>query len=566
MTEVAKKKINMLARVLRSVLQLLRRNTLIRAIADIAYLLGAWRPISPPQTAAVKRFVETNKPYWSDPAVGGRDIMVGGHLSEAGPNYLFRAGVAAKAVQDALASGDIVVVANGFSYQWRSAKKAFASFGISRWIFLGRKFMLIGPPIFLFSCAMSALCFIRLRTPRQLLDIHLGGIRIGDLIYDEVLRVTKLPTINAVDWNVYKVMARSWFYYYQYHLLFISRDYSCLIATHTAYPEYGLLCRVALQRGVPVIETSDIQMSLYTSIDENNLPTYHQGINARIRADLLSNRKNSEEREALALKGLSQRLDSGVAQIDAQRAYSGRVYDLDELRAALKIPVDQRIGFVFSHIFCDAPHLCSYMLYADYYQWLKSTLECCARSDDMAWIVKSHPSAAAYGEEGLVEAIVDAHGAANIYLSPDDLNTISIKECADVLITVLGTVGLEYACLGIPTILAGVPFYAGFGFTYEPQTVQEYAKTVQKAASIERLSKQQISTALQVFEAWEFNFDWNNTIVTTDVIARVWGYGVSRDLTHAYDLITENLAVHNPKDLKLWHFAGEAVKRQLIQV
>lgn len=530
------------------------------ALREMLFLLGVWRPATPSQEAAVTRFAEINRPYWEPAAKGGPGILVEGHLAEYGPNYLFRTGVAAKAAQDALGGGDIVVVVNGFSYHWQSAIKAYASFGITRWAFLGRKFMLIGPPMFLFCCALAALRFIGIRKPQQLVDIQLGGIKIGDLVYDEVLHSTKRPTIHAIDWTVYKVMARSWFYYYQYHLLLYLGNYRYYVATHTAYPEYGLLCRVALQRGIKVIETSDIQMSTYDTIGEKNLPTYHQGINAEIRADLESGDRSVAERETLARENLRRRLDSEIRQIDAQKAYSGKAYAPDELRAALNIPAEHRIGFVVAHIFCDSPHLSSSMLHTDYYRWLESTIECCAGSPGITWVVKPHPSCALYGEEGMVEALVIASGAANIHVCPKDLNTSSLRTCADVLLTVHGTAGLEYACFGIPTILAGTPFYAGFGFTHEPQSAEAYAAAVRGAAALERLSETQISIALQVFEAWERQFDWNNCIVTTEVLARVWGNGVERDLIRAYELLTENLRLNDPRALKLWRFASAVVK------
>ncbi len=531
------------------------RHLVAPAMREIMFLLGVWRPATPPQDAAVTFFAEINKRYWSPAEKAGAGILVEGHLAEYGPNYLFRTGVAAKAVQDALGGGDITVVVNGFSYRWQSAIKAYASFGITRWAFLGRKFMLLCPPVFLLSCALAALRFVKVRTPQQLLDIHLGGIKIGDLIYDEVLRSTRLPTIHAIDWTVYKVIVRSWFYYYQYHLLFAMRSYRYYIATHTAYPEYGLLCRVALQRGITVIETSDIQMSTYDSIGEKDLPTYHQGINAEIRAALASDSQSLPDREARASESLRRRLDSEIKQIDAQKAYSGRVYGPEELRAALNIPPDHRIGFVVAHVFSDSPHLSSSMLHVDYYRWLEDTIACCVEAQGIDWVVKPHPSCSLYGEEGIVEALVAASGSVNIHICPKDLNTSSLRACADVLLTVHGTAGLEFSCLGIPSILAGTPFYAGFGFTLEPKTPDEYAAAVRTAASLGRLSEQQISTALQVFEVWERQFDWNNPIVTASVQAYVWGNGVKRDVKHAYELLTHNLKEHNPQDLKLWRFA-----------
>lgn len=526
------------------------------ALRELLFLLGVWRPSTPPQDAVIRRFVEINKSYWESENRAGPGILVEGHLAEYGPNYLFRTGVAAKSVQAAQGGGDIVVVVNGFSYHWQSAIKAYASFGISSWAFLGRKLMLLGPFLFLFSSLLAAWRWVGVRTPQQLLDIHLGGIKIGDLIYDEVLRSTKQPTIHSIDWSVYKVMVRSWYYYYQYHLFLSTGRYRYYIATHTAYPEYGLLCRVALQQGIVVIETSDIQMSTYNSIGKLDLPTYHQGVNAEIRSDFASGNSCVMDRESRAKERLQRRLDSEIKHVDAQKAYSGRIYSKDDLRRQLDISSHKKIGFIAAHVFRDSPHLSSSMLYVDYYRWLLCSLECCAKSEGIDWLVKPHPASELYGEEGMVEALVQQQNASNIHLCPSDLNTSSLRCCADVILTVHGTIGLEFACLGVPTILSGTPFYSGFGFTHEPKTTSEYAQLVCNAASLPRLSETEVSMALQVFEVWERQFDWSNPIVTAEVMALVWGSGTERNLIRAYEVLTNNLQVTNPRQLKLWHFAA----------
>jgi len=303
-----------------------------------------------------------------------------------------------------------------------------------------------------------------------------------------------------------------------------------------------------------VIETSDIQMSVYTSIGDRDLPTYHQGINAQIRAALNNEQDIFEERQACAKESLRCRLSSKVKQIDAQKAYSGKIYSKQALRDAMGICGNGKIGFLAAHVFCDSPHLSSSMLHDDYYCWLIESINSCANADGIDWFVKPHPASALYGEQGMVEEVVREKGARNIHVCPYDLSTSSLCECADIILTVHGTIGIEYSCFGIPTILAGTPFYAGFGFTYEPKSIDEYNSMITNAASLDRLSASQVNMALQVYAIWERQFDWNNPIITSDVLAHVWGSGVPRDLEKAYDAIVENLRNNNPRDLKLWHF------------
>jgi type II secretory pathway component PulJ len=105
-------------------------------------------------------------------------------------------------------------------------------------------------------------------------------------------------------------------------------------------------------------------------------------------------------------------------------------------------------------------------------------------------------------------------------------------------------------------IIAGTPFYAGFGFVYEPKSITEYQELIYKAVDLPRLSRDQVRQALHVFEIWENIFDWNNPIITTELLASVWGSGVERDLGRAYRILTKNLSNTDPRQTKLWQFAS----------
>ena len=136
-----------------------------------------------------------------------------------------------------------------------------------------------------------------------------------------------------------------------------------------------------------------------------------------------------------------------------------------------------------------------------------------------------------------------------------DLNTKSISTCADAIVTVHGTAGLEFACLGVPVVLAGRPFYSGFGFTTEPESVTDYERELLALKDISPLSESQVKKALEVYSIWDRQFDWNNPIITPDVLANVWGSGMARDLGRAFSLMTQNLRTTDPRRLKLWAFA-----------
>lgn len=399
---------------------------------------------------------------------------------------------------------------------------------------------------------------LKLKTPEDILGIEFESIKTGDLIYDDIIRSTKQPTISKINHRVFLEISRSLYYYFQYKNLFKTRIYKYYISTHTAYSQYGLLCRLSLANGAKVIETTDIKMSMFSGISCQSLPTYHEGIKSTIAKELREKSFNQRQVKS-AEHSLNRRLNAEIGESDAKNAHSGKLYARSELRTKRSIPQDNKIIFILAHVFSDSPHISSGMLYSDYYQWLKKTLSICQKSQGVSWIVKPHPSSDLYNEAGLVEKMISDAASDNIHLCPKDLNTKSLEQCADGIVTVHGTAGLEYSCLGIPTLLAGRAFYSGFGFTIDPESVDAYEHHLLTFSDICPLSSEQINNALLVYGIWDQQFDWQNPIVTGEVLSYVWGNDRPRDLPKAYDAITRNISRHDPRHLKLWKFAQSCV-------
>jgi hypothetical protein len=113
--------------------------------------------------------------------------------------------------------------------------------------------------------------------------------------------------------------------------------------------------------------------------------------------------------------------------------------------------------------------------------------------------------------------------------------------------------------LGVPAVLAGRSFYAGFGFTTDPQTLAQYEQILLNIGEIPDLTHEQISKALEVYALWNDQFDWTNPIVSSDVLACIWGSGRERDLVCAFELMSSNLENSDPRSLKLWKYSQASV-------
>lgn len=534
----------------------------LRWLREQAHRLGAYAPRGQIDAGLMDEFVRLNQPHWPAPplAAEGATILVEGHVSHCGPNYLARTAVAARTLQSCH-GGRIMVVFPGYPHEWLESERAYRSFGIANFVYLtaiGSAWRTLWEaPAHLIDAARRVL---QQRTPRDILSIELSGIPAGDLIYDDVLRVARVPTIRGERFLTWLVVFRAMRMLASYRPLFVGRRVRFLVSTHAAYCEYGLLVRAALAQGATVVETTDTLNSVHRTMSTRVLPTYHQGIENWL-AEAMTG-VDPARRTALiaaAREQLGERLEGQLNQVDVARAYKDKkVYAAGELRRKLGLSDERPFAFVFAHVFNDSPHISSHQLYNDYYQWLDETLRLVAASAQCHWIVKPHPSAALYGEQGMVESMVSALRAAHVHNAPDDLSPASAAAAARCIVTVQGTVGLEYACKGVPTIAAGQAFYSGFGFTLQPASMSDYADLLSRAHELPPLAPAQVEQALLVYGLWNQLAGFHSDLIDQALMRKVWGYEDSRSLDEAYRMINERLRTRSFHELDIARFVAEA--------
>ncbi len=182
-------------------------------------------------------------------------------------------------------------------------------------------------------------------------------------------------------------------------------------------------------------------------------------------------------------------------------AFKGKeILSREELTKQLGLDPAKKNAVIMAHTFTDAVFNYGDLYFRDYYDWLDQTLRMAEDIDTVNWILKPHPTRKAYNEDtDSIEMMFERHKKPHIFLLPDKVSGGSIKELADVLLTIGGNAGAEFACFGIPAIIAGKPYYRGFGYTVEPRDINEYEKTLRGIADISPLSEEQIETARKIY-------------------------------------------------------------------
>lgn len=177
---------------------------------------------------------------------------------------------------------------------------------------------------------------------------------------------------------------------------------------------------------------------------------------------------------------------------------------------------------IMAHTFTDAVFNYGELYFRDYYDWTEQTLKLAAENDSVNWILKPHPTRKSYNESAdSIESMFERYKKPHMFFLSDDVSAESIKNIADVLITIGGNAGAEFACEGIPSVIVGKPYYHGFGYTIEPKTRKEYEECLKNVDKVDRLNEDQIITAKKVFYIKNSNMIPSDSPMYTDEFANL---------------------------------------------
>lgn len=530
----------------------------MRKMYNIKNARGKKNPKTPKASKVYNEFCNINSKYWEEKKFSENSptILVEGLFAESGPNYVVRIGAISKTLEK-IKDSNLLVLLRISPEREPYKKQIWQSFKMNNFIsifddvFKNLSYFKKLEISFLSNALYfwSKILFL-LNQREQFLQFSFKGVRLGDILYDDIIKETPIGvyTINRITKEHKSFFRKLFIYFYVAEFLYEKYKFEYYVTTHIQYIAYGLVARYFAHRGAIIIETTDDMLFIYD--DYNTYPRFHSAVKNMIMenfAEIYNNDTLQEEAKA----ELNKRFTGQVEQIDVQMAYVNKQnYSKQLLKEKLGINNDNPIVFVFAHIFADTPQGSSdKMLFVDYYQWLKETIKYIKNIDDVNWVIKPHPSSKAYGEEGAIAELVHkcCKPTSSVFLCPDDFSTVSVLDCAKAIVTVQGTVGLEYSCVGIPVVICGSAFYSGFGFTYEPNTKQEYFKQLKNIKDIKSLSENQMKSAITVYKGFCELGNKNFSLIDTRLKDLVWGCHCVPNILGAFELMSKRLQKTDPK-------------------
>jgi hypothetical protein len=344
----------------------------------------------------------------------------------------------------------------------------------------------------------TILLIVTTRNRSNFLKKRFHKVLCGDLIYDTYIREkNRYVNFKIFSFSFFKEVFKSLYKLYSYEALFEKYSIKAIILNHIVYTKMGLISRVGIKNGAEVFCMRLTSIRRYTSLNEIE-NQYEYTPNKKI-IDCILNSYNQNKIDDY----IQQRLKGSIKQHDVIEAYKNKqIYNKQTLLSDLNIKNGNPVVFIMPHAFSDATHgLSGWYLYEDYYEWYCETLKYISTIKNVNWIVKPHPSSYMYGEVGIAETQLSNYLNENIKQCPANLSTASIFSIADSVVTVGGSIGLEFAVLGKKAIICCETVYANWGIANEPKTKQEYFEML-KNIKVDALKPEKISVAKAILYWW----------------------------------------------------------------
>lgn len=363
-------------------------------------------------------------------------------------------------------------------------------------------------------------------TGEKIINMKYHDVKVGHFIYDTIIR-TNQDIYTIRDARNRTCLKKTWTTYWFLHTL----EKVCkknppihYIFDDLVYDE-GMIATYLRSKGCK-ISNFDLDNRRLLPEYTNDIiywPDFYKDIMKHELDELSALQKDKFVQ--MADNMLTERFQAKNGNIrDSKAAFTGKkMASKEELITYMKLDPNKKNVVFCCHTLSESAHRCSHQAYVDTYTWMEETMKYVRNKNNANWIIKVHPIAAKkYGEGGVLEELYNKYKSDNLYWYPDEFNSSLIGELADVVVTIYGHVGSEYSCMGIPVILSGNAEYAGFGYTIDAFTKEEYQKALDKADTIPRLTDEQKKIAKLIFACQNQRKLLTDDIFTQEMTVRNW--------------------------------------------
>ena len=317
---------------------------------------------------------------------------------------------------------------------------------------------------------------------KKFIKFEYDNINLGKSVYEHIIRSTGKGSHTNLNARFVNFLTDALFYKFKFNKIFKNGKFDYLVLSEVQFLPSNILIQVALKNKVRVISRiygpKKIGIRIYKNFNER-FQSNHK-ITNELFLELSKNK--IKEYSVFGFKKILAIYEKKTNNPDffsnhvifSQNSFKNKIDLLNHFRWDR----NKKICSVFSHNMIDGSLNEEWKLFIDTKTWMEETLKIIKKNGEkINWIIRPHPSEKYFPRlktktKDIFEEVVGK--CDNIKFCPDDCAPNTIRQLSDIIVTSHGSVGVEYPCFGIPSIICGDAFYSGIGFTNEPKTIPEY--------------------------------------------------------------------------------------------
>lgn len=361
------------------------------------------------------------------------------------------------------------------------------------------------------------------------------GLALGPIVYSSILRFLLRETL-ADD----------------YPTLSLCRDYlvaaivmadisrrvveqfhpDLIITSHGIYVNWGVITEYAKQRGIPVAVWGRGYRKGTLIISHGT--TYHEDmLNEPL--ELWENRDLSSEEESVLDEYLRSRRTGSQDYISY---HPNPEEDPVRVRQMLGLDREKKIVGLFPNLVWDARVVFHHTAFPGIMPWIHETIEYFLKRPDLQLVIRVHPAETKgfwetqqkLGDE-IVRWYPNLPHHIKVIPAQSEISTYTLGDLIDAALVYTSKIGLELAVQGVPVIVAGEAFYRGKGFTYDPDTKQQYFALLDNLPTLQRNRPESIERAKRY--AYHYFF---RRLIPFKAVINPRGFECSISIQHLHDL------------------------------
>jgi hypothetical protein len=322
---------------------------------------------------------------------------------------------------------------------------------------------------------------IKIKNKGDITNIYINNVLVGDLLNDSYIKYFKTYTVEHEKKKFQNYLKDFLYLFFYWDDYLRKNDVKCIIGVHSTYA-YGLLLRLAIYKKIRVILVNNGQIF---SLDQKR-PYAHQEY-LDFRSKFKSLKKNYRlralqiARESLKnrFKGkIGSKINDIVFNSSAFKRNSINKYDR-VLYKSKKIKI-----LIAAHEVWDAPNPMGKNFFSDFYKWMVFVMDV-SKKTNYDWYLKNHPmqpQMKLFRGQQLTMSVTDELLKKYPHIRKIDSETSHnqiIREGIDIVLTVRGTIMLEYAYKNIPVLIATKSnFTKPYNFNLHFKSIKNYKKAL----------------------------------------------------------------------------------------